>query len=117
MLSCVLILPDAQLATGNAVSEAMGWGSPAYTVPLSADGSEPATHWGLHTWAEPSFVAMLQAAETGAMPQELADGGFPPTAFQAVIASLIASVQDDVTQHFARALETNGFRVCIEPVL
>lgn len=117
MLSVVLILPDAVREAGNALAEAMGWGPGNYSVPLSADGSLPATHWGLHTWAEPSFVAMLQAAETGAMPQELADGGFPPAVFQAVITSLIASVQADVSQHFATALGTSGFQVCAEPVL
>ncbi len=71
MLSAVLILPDDQVATGNAVSEAMGWGSPAYTVPLSADGSEPATHYGLHTWGTQAFVDMLDA---GVMPDGLSAG-------------------------------------------
>lgn len=60
MLSCVLILPADQIATGNAVSEAMSWGSPAYTVPLSKDGTEPATHYGLRTWSDETFQAMLE---------------------------------------------------------
>ncbi len=42
MRSCVLLLPLDQVATGNAVGEAMGWGPTSYSVPLSADGSEPA---------------------------------------------------------------------------
>lgn len=38
------------------------------SVPLSADGSEPATHYACHTWAQPSFIAILAAAKAGALP-------------------------------------------------
>ena len=81
MLSCVLILPDAQVATGNAVSEAMGWGSPTYTIPLSADGTEPASHYGLHTWSDEALQAMR---ESQVYPPQLAQAGITEAAYAAI---------------------------------
>lgn len=108
MLSAVLILPDAQLATGNAVSEAMGWGSPAYTVPLSADGSEPATHRGLHTWADEAFQQML---ETSHYPPQVEDAGITQDDYNAMLAVLIYSFWQDYVDHFSTVCAENGLTV------
>lgn len=111
MLSAVLILPDDQVATGNAVSEAMGWGSPAYTVPLSGDGSEPATHWGLHTWAGDDLQAMI---ETGFYPPQVEDAGITQDAYDAMLAVLIYSFWQDYVDHFATVCVENGLMVVQE---
>ncbi|MEN9936054.1 MAG: hypothetical protein RLZZ387_2633 [Chloroflexota bacterium] len=108
MLSCVLLLPDNQVDTGNAVSEAMGWGSPAYTVPLSADGSEPASHWGLHTWAGDDLQAMI---ETGFYPPQVEDAGITQDAYNAMLAVLIYSFWQDYVDHFATVCAENGLTV------
>lgn len=47
------------------------------SVALSADGSEPATHWGAHAWATPEFVVIMTGQAVpdipGVTPQEIAD--------------------------------------------
>ena len=113
MLSCVLILPDAQVATGNAVSEAMGWGSPAYTIPLSADGTEPATHYGLRTWSDEAFQAML---ESQVYPPQLAQAGITEAAYAAMIGALVWSFWPDYVGHFDAVIGEQGLQV-VEPAL
>jgi hypothetical protein len=111
-ISCVLILPLDQVATGNAVGEAMGWGPDNYSVPLSADGSEPATHFGLHAWAADSFQGLI---ESGVYPPELAEAGISKTDYDAMLAVLISSFQGDVTGHFDAVIADNGLAVVTEP--
>jgi hypothetical protein len=107
-ISCVLILPANQVATGNAVGEAMGWGPDNYSVALSADGSEPATHWGLHAWAQDSVQALL---ESGVYPPELAQAGVTQAAYEAMMAVLIFSFQGDTAGHFDAVCEANGLQM------
>ncbi len=105
MLSAVLILPVDQVATGNAVAEAMGWGPNNYGVPLSASGE--ATHYGLHAWASDGFREMV---ETGFYPPELA-GAVDEAAFAAMLGALIYSFRDDHNGHFAEVCAANGLEV------
>lgn len=111
MRSCVLILPAALRDAGNALAEAMGWGSCNYSVPLSADGQEPATHYGLHAWVADTFLSLLEAAGEGIMPEGL---DYPAEDFASVVGALIASFRDDSTGHFADVIEANSLQV-IEP--
>ena len=108
MLSCVLILPDAQTPTGNAVGEAMGWGPASYSVPLSADGSEPATHYGLHAWVTEEFQALI---ETGAYPPQVEAAGITQADYDAMMAALISSFWPDYVDHFATICSDNGLVV------
>lgn len=105
MLSAVLILPVAQVETGNAVAEAMGWGPNNYGVPLSASGE--ATHYGLHAWASDGFCQMI---ETGFYPPELA-GAVTEAAFTAMLAALIYSFRDDHAGQFAEVCAANKLKV------
>jgi hypothetical protein len=107
-VSCVLILPANQVAIGNAVGEAMGWGPDNYSVALSADGSEPATHWGLHAWAADSFQTLV---ESGIYPPELAEAGISEADYDAMMAVLIFSFQADITGHFDAVCEANGLQM------
>jgi hypothetical protein len=77
MKSCVLIVPLAYHAAANQLAELMGWGPNSYSVPLSADGSEPATHYGLHAWVTPEFEAMIAGTGQGEMPEALVQAGYP----------------------------------------
>lgn len=108
MLSCVLILPADQVGTGNAVGEAMGWGPNSYSVPLSADGTEPATHYGLHSWVTEAFQQMV---ETGYYPPELASAGISEAVYTAMMAVLIYSFWPDYADHFATVCAENGLTV------
>lgn len=108
MLSCVLILPDAQVATGNAVGEAMGWGPSNYTVALSATGAEPATHYGLHTWVDESFKAFV---ESGTYQPELADAGISEGDYDAMMAVLVSSFWPDYVGHFDAVCDENGLKL------
>lgn len=112
MKSLVLILPASLQEKGNALGEALGHGPASYSVPLSADGSEPATHYGLHTWAADTFLDMLETAGEG-MPEGL---DYPAQDFAAVVGSLIASVRDDVSGHFAEVIGAEGLEVVMPPV-
>lgn len=98
MRSVVLIIPTSLKPKADALGEALGHGPNSYSVPLSANGSEPATHYGLHTWAKQSFVDMLAGASQGIMPDGL---DYPADDFAAAMAALVASVRDDATGHFA----------------
>lgn len=120
MISCVLITPATQYHAANALAEAMGWsepGWPAYSVPLSPTGAEPATHWGLRTGAAP-IAAMIAGAAQGALPEELA-GTFEPAQVAALIGALIVSIEADEAdpaEHFARVVDAAGL-VAIEYAL
>ena len=96
--STVLIIPAELHAEANALGEAMGWGPNNYSVPLSATGAEPATHYGLHTWVEDSFLTLIEGVEQGAMPEGLT--GYTLEGIQAIVAALIVSVRGDSAGHF-----------------
>lgn len=92
--SAVLIAPAAQRDAANALAAAMGWGPDCYSVPLSASGAAPATHWGLHAWVAEGFAATLAAAARGAL-----------------AGALILSIEPGLTDpagHFARVVESAG---------
>lgn len=108
MKSCVLIVPASLHTAANQLGEIMGWGPNSYSVPLSADGTEPATHYGLHTWVTSEFETMMAGAAQGQMPQPLADGGYPLETFLAIMGSLIASIRDSMDGHWDDILTANG---------
>jgi len=108
MLSAVLILPDAQVTTGNAVGVTMGWGPDNYSVALSADGAEPATHYGLHAWVDEAFE---QLVESGVYPPELADAGVTQADYNAMMAVLVSSFWSDYVDHFDTVCTDNGLQV------
>lgn len=68
MSSLVAICPAALVDAANAWCAEMGFGSPSFTVPLSADGSEPATHYGLRADVSTNGQALIEAN----VPPELA---------------------------------------------
>ena len=101
MLSCVLIVPAALKDEADALGEALGHGPQSYTVALTT--GEGVTHWGLHAFVSPDFVAMLQSGE-------LPDGvEFP--ALGDVMAALISSVRADYAGHFVEILAKNNLQI------
>lgn len=121
MISMVLILPADQQATGNAVAVALGHDvapGRTYSVPLSADGQEPATHYGARTWVTAGFALMVETAKSGVVPegmsQQLADMATGVrTQYPDMIAALIADRRetDDPYPHWTDVLASHGLQV------
>lgn len=104
MISLALILPAAHRSTGNGIAVALGHDEApgnTYSVPLSATGAEPATHYGARTWASPGFVLMIEIASTGAVP----DGTSPELAAMAL--GIRAQHPDAMAALIADARETD----------
>jgi len=60
--SIVMISPAEAVPDANALCVALGWGSDNFLIALSADGTGPATHFGLRASESQSFVAALSEA-------------------------------------------------------
>lgn len=112
MHSVVLIVPAAHLDAANRLAELMGWGMNSYSVPLTSTGGG-VTHYGLHTWADDGFLAMLAGAGAGIMPPELEAAGYPALDFAAVMGGLIVSVRDSMEGHFDAVCENQGLAVLV----
>jgi hypothetical protein len=118
MKSLVLIVPEANRAAGDGVSVAMGYADPGastYTVPLSATGQEPATHYGCHTAATDGFAMMVQILTSGVVPdgtsEALAQTALGLRAQQPALASgLIWSAEDNLEgwEHFVAVLSSHS---------
>jgi len=60
--SLTLVATAANQAAANAYFDGLGWGTPVLTVPLSADGQLPVTHYAAHDMRTAEVVATLIAA-------------------------------------------------------
>ncbi len=60
--SIVIITPADAVSDANALCLALGWGSENFLIALSADGTDPATHFGLRASESPGFATALSAA-------------------------------------------------------
>jgi hypothetical protein len=67
--SAVCLVPADKQEIGNRLAEGLGHGPNNYSVPLSGDGSLPATHYGCRAQVNEVFVAMVQSASTGDFPE------------------------------------------------
>lgn len=105
--SLVIIAPAALKPAANAIGEAIGWTGDNLSVPLSASGNEPATHYGCHAWAQAIAVAWLTGqAEPPA-------SAYTPEQIAGVLAQLTISVDPDGLQggeHFQAALAEAGLQ-------
>ena len=68
MTSAVLILPAAYRAAGNAFGVAQGWGEGNFSVPLSADANEPASHYGCLAQVTQGFLDLMADPPQEAVP-------------------------------------------------
>jgi hypothetical protein len=102
--STVLIIPAALREEGNAIAEAMGWGPDNYSVPLSATGQEPATHYGLHAYSNDQFKSWIEGTES--LPEGM-------EAAQEVINALIYSFSNEIVNadHFGAVLAANTLKL------
>jgi hypothetical protein len=114
--SVVLLLPATLQDKGNRLACALGYDElpgKTFIAPASADGVEPATHYGCHTWAQQSFVDTLNAAAQGQLPAvDWAAYGLTEPDMQGVVASLVVSVRvgGEPYQHWTETLAGHGLR-------
>ena len=103
MTSAVLILPAAYRDAGNAFGVAQGWGEGNFSVPLSATGLEPATHYGCRAEVDQAFIDSVENPTPEAEP---------------LVAVMIYSFADNVQpyDHWVATLGANGLmRIEHEP--
>lgn len=95
MTNAVMILPAAYLDAGNAFGVAQGWGEGNFSVPLSASGIAPATHWGCCAEVGPGFLAMMAS---------------PPAEAAPLVAVMVSSFDDARMpfDHWSDVLAANG---------
>lgn len=112
--SVVLIIPVALRDKANLLACALGHDvlpGNTFAVPLSADGAEPASHFGCHTWAQASFVEMFQAAAQGSLPDiDWSEFGLTLEDVESIVAVLIVSAEttSDGAVHFAAVADAQG---------
>ena len=109
--SVVLIIPAAVQDQADQVAAGLGHGPNNFSVPLSSDGSEPATWYGCRAQTQQSFIDMLTAAGQGTLPEI---EGMTPQEVGAVLMQLQADVStsEDGYTHFERVIgEKNLVRV------
>lgn len=113
--SAVLIVPAALREAANRLSCALGYdempGS-TYSVPLSINGQEPASHFGCRSQAKQEFVDILGAAGQGVLPGDLDLTTFDltPADVRAIVAALICDVRpaEAMAGHFDAVAEAHG---------
>ncbi|MEW2915304.1 hypothetical protein [Leisingera sp. JC11] len=97
-LRAALIVPGKQVAAARRIAGALGWGFECYSVPLSASGADPATHWGLSTKVKPDFLATLTDAGSGTVP----DGVDPADLAEVMLVLLKEVGPAETTDHVAQ---------------
>lgn len=118
-LSIVMIIPAALQDTANRLSCALGHDvlpSNTFSVPLSAGGSEPATHYGCRTAAKQEFVDILTSAGQGDLPDaEWADYGLTVEDIAPVLAALIVGVRPagEASGHFDAVAAGHGLALVV----
>lgn len=99
--SLVLIVPADLKDAANAMGQAIGWTGDNLSVPLSANGKEPATHYGCHAWAQDIAIQWL----TGQAEPPASD--YTPEQIAGVLSQIVVSVDANGLQggeHFAAAI-------------
>lgn len=108
--SATLLIPTAHRAAANLLGEQLGMGPTNFSVALSTDGTEPATHYGCRTWCDDAFVGMLVNAREGIWP----DGVDP---VPNVLTALVVDIRPDAERdgHFDSVLTAEGLQRVATP--
>jgi hypothetical protein len=110
-----LILPATDRDDGNKLAVALGrdvWPGNTFSVPLSVDGTEPATHYGaLSAATDQTFIDTLNGATQGTLPDvDWSEYELTETRVTKLIGALTTAVTDssDPQQAWADALSAAG---------
>lgn len=98
--SVVLVVADGDRVEAEAFGAMLGHSGQEYRVPLSADGAEPASHFGLHTYASNAFIAVLNGSAPGLDPADHAR-------LQSIVSS---SIRTESAGHFSDAVLDMGLQ-------
>ena len=110
-ISCVLIVPANLQNAGNLLGESLGHGSGTYSIPLARSSrSDILSHYAAHSWVRPDFIQLIQAGQSGILPQELLDRGFTAPQVMFFLSQIILSARNygEPLEHFNSVLESNG---------
>jgi len=116
------IVPAAYRADGDLLMWALGYqpdpatGASTYSVPLSATGTEPATHYGCNAQAaEPAVAQMLQGAQQGVLPPiDWAAYSLTPERVLAVVQAMEAEIVHPNSAPWPVLIQRLGLRVVRE---
>lgn len=111
-ISCVLIVPAHLQYAGNMLGESLGHGSDTYSIALAKESrSDILSHYAAHSWVRPDFIQLIQAGQSGILPQELLDRGFTAPQVMLFLSQVILSARNygEPLDHFSSVLESNGF--------
>lgn len=117
--SVPMICPAADADAISTLAEALGHGPNTMSVPLSSDGSEPATHYGAHAWARQQFIDVVEAGRNGDIPQPLQDAGYTGDQVADLLSRLTMTVStgdDGLTarERFDALLSDNGLQRVVQ---
>lgn len=107
LYSVVMIIPAVLQESANKLAEGLGHGPNNFSVALSSDGSEPATHYSCRAQAQQSFIDLLTAVGEGTLPEI---EGMTPQEVGTVLVQLQADVStsEDGYTHFERVIGEKG---------
>lgn len=110
-ISCVLIVPATLQLAGNILGESLGHGPDTYSIVLSQHSHpDVLSHYAAHSWVRPDFIQLIQAGQSGILPQELLDKGFTSSQVTAFLSQIILSARNygEPLDHFNSVLSANG---------
>lgn len=114
--SMVVVCPVANRDNLEALGQAVGVDG-VLSVPLSATGSEPATHYSGHGWVSPEFAALMTGQ---AYPDPMPDG-ITTEQIDAILGACVVSIDPVVDEqvltkreHFDHVIAGAGLSV-VEP--
>lgn len=118
-LSLTMVVPADQQDKANLLACALGYDvlpGRTFSVPLSATGKVPATHYGCRSAAKQEFIDMLAAAGNGTLPEiQWADYGLTVDDIAPVLAAVVVDARpsDQADGHFQDVLATQGLKIAV----
>lgn len=104
--SLVILAPVDKAEATRDLAEQLGWGR-GLQAQASADGTEPATHYGSRAWADQAAIDLITSIQAGNWLE-----GVDPD--QETVDSLIIDYREDAPgvggQHYLDVLSDNGLR-------
>lgn len=119
-LSVVIIVPVALKDKANYLSCAIGHDDMpgnTFSVPLSADGSKPVTHYGCRTTAKQEFLDIMTGAETGQLPDvDWSEYNLTEQDIADILTQQILDVRDasEMSGHFGDVIKASDLNYIID---
>jgi hypothetical protein len=121
-LSIVMIVPIELQDIANRISCALGYDTMpgnTFSVPLFANGFDPATHYGCRTSAKQEFVDLVTNGDIGLFPDiPWSDYNLTTDEVASVLSILIIDVRpsNEVINHFESVLNANSLMLITQTI-